>query len=80
MFWFEIVFVINFRADLNLALLEKEKTHDIELELTDGEGTTGYLKILLTISGLTHSSNSDNESIQINKSEIVKKYVSPWFQ
>jgi hypothetical protein len=57
-----------------LSLLETEKTHFIDLPLEDG---AGYIRMLVTISGLAgYQSIDDLSQIEFNRQDIVRQYVS----
>lgn len=62
------------RATVDLSLLERDKTHSVEVELEDG---AGCVHLLITISAITsYRLNGATGEELTDTSNVVKKYVS----
>ncbi len=76
----KVQFLTSHRAVINLAELEREKTHMLDQPLEDG---AGFIKLLLTISGTSGGESiSDLANYTPNpreREDIVRKYVRAAF-
>lgn len=74
----KIVTFICFRANLDLKMIEPEKTHFLKVPLEDGAGT---VSLLITITGTFGAESStdldfDKEVSTRQRDNIICKYVS----
>ena len=64
--------IVAFRAMLDLSVLEKEKTHSVELKLEDG---AGLIHLLVSICDALPSDGAISDSSSPKRDDVVRKYV-----